>query len=439
MTSTVKSPARLPCSGTPIQRSLTELASVGPTIPTPWPISTICWYLPVWNRPERSGKRRGRPGRFLALDRKITGRGLNRDRNWTLRVGELFAELARHDPELHGALLQDPEFGRPDHELFASAPGFPKEQAARRFLARATPSRTMPGMLAWWIASLFCRRTTWPRCCASCGAAAVWKSRSCASWLRRPEEIDRNKYVDGLASPQLGTIRLCLNALGKLTKRPVPRELAQWILALRRLPEGKAEDPIRRQFGAALERWTGQAGLGADRDAWTRWFAKSYPAQAGRVAATDGVDRGAWTRRLAAFDWGAGDRERGQAVFQKASCAACHSGAQALGPDLRGVAKRFSRDDLFTAILQPSRDISSRYRTTLLITADDKIYQGIVIYEAVDSLLLQTGPAATVRLVNQRIVSRKTTDISLMPAGLLDKLTDREIIDLYAYLKNPQP
>jgi hypothetical protein len=49
------------------------------------------------------------------------------------------------------------------------------------------------------------------------------------------------------------------------------------------------------------------------------------------------------------------------------------------------VAGRFSRRDLFTAILQPSLDISPRYRTTLVMTAEDKVYQGIVIYEAVDS------------------------------------------------------
>ena len=127
---------------------------------------------------------------------------------------------------------------------------------------------------------------------------------------------------------------------------------------------------------------------------------------------------------------------RGRAVFQQVSCASCHSGAQALGPDLRGVTNRFSRDDLLTAILQPSRDISPRYRTTQIITSDDKIYQGLIIYEAVDSLLLQTGPAATVRVVNQQIVSKRTTDTSLMPAGLLDKCSDGEIVDLYAYLKS---
>src|SRR5207302_7294607 len=97
-------------------------------------------------------------------------------------------------------------------------------------------------------------------------------------------------------------------------------------------------------------------------------------------------------------DWAMGDAQRGQAVFVKASCAACHSGSQALGPDLHGITGRFSRDDLFTAILLPSKDISARYRTTAVSLTDGKAYQGLVIYEATDSLILQTGPAATVRV-----------------------------------------
>ena len=58
-------------------------------------------------------------------------------------------------------------------------------------------------------------------------------------------------------------------------------------------------------------------------------------------------------------------------------------------------------DDVLTAIIQPSKDISPRYRTTLIETAEGKVYQGLIIYEAVDSLILQTGPSATLRLINK--------------------------------------
>jgi hypothetical protein len=40
-----------------------------------------------------------------------------------------------------------------------------------------------------------------------------------------------------------------------------------------------------------------------------------------------------------------------------------------------------------------------------------------------------------VRLDGQTIVSRRLSPVSLMPAGLLDALSDREVVDLYAFLR----
>ncbi len=106
-----------------------------------------------------------------------------------------------------------------------------------------------------------------------------------------------------------------------------------------------------------------------------------------------------------------------------------------MGPDLRGVANRFSRDDIFTAILLPSRDISARYRTLLVETHTGQTYQGVVVYESTDGLLLQTAPGTTVRLRGKDIETRRYTDVSMMPVGLLNGLADRDLADLYVYLR----
>jgi putative heme-binding domain-containing protein len=227
--------------------------------------------------------------------------------------------------------------------------------------------------------------------------------------------------------------------LDKLPPKSDGPEVLALLRCLRQLPEGREGDGLRDRLGKYLERATGRHGLGADKQRWAEWFTRTYPGLAARLEGADGVDVAGWKRRLAHLDWSAGDARRGQGVFTRASCASCHSGAQALGPDLRGVAGRFSRDDLFTAILLPSKDISPRYRTTAVSLSDGKTYQGLVIYEATDSLLLQTGPATTVRVPAEKIEAKRLTDVSLMPAGLLDKLGDREIADLYAYLKGLRP
>jgi hypothetical protein len=51
-------------------------------------------------------------------------------------------------------------------------------------------------------------------------------------------------------------------------------------------------------------------------------------------------------------------------------------------------------------------------------------------------VLLLTGPGQSVRLAHKQISERRLTATSLMPAGLLDRLGDEEIGDLYAYLKS---
>src|SRR5207253_5967010 len=115
------------------------------------------------------------------------------------------------------------------------------------------------------------------------------------------------------------------------------------VQGMRRLPEGKEEDRTRAQFAHELEQLTGQK-LGVKSQAWIDWLCKQQPEHAAKLRNADGVDVAAWAKRLAAIEWSKGDVERGRLVFTKASCASCHSGSLAIGPDLNGVAGRFSRD-----------------------------------------------------------------------------------------------
>ncbi|HMF14245.1 MAG TPA: c-type cytochrome [Gemmataceae bacterium] len=373
-------------------------------------------------------------GAVLGLDRKLTEGGHNRDTNWPLRLRELYAELARKDADLNAAVLASAGFGRPDHALFAECPGFDRRRAAEIFLERAAKDADFT-----WTPALVRLLGELPDDKSLPVLRRLWDRGGLEEAIlpllaRRPQAEDREKFLEGIDSPRLATVETCLDAFDKLPGANDSALTLALIRALRSLPDGREGDRFRQRIAAKLRELTGKKSLGTDKEAWSRWFA-NHPQLAAKLGGDDGVDVEGWNRRLAKIDWSRGDAERGRAVFTKASCAACHSGGQALGPDLRGAAGRFSRDDLFTAILQPSKDVSPRYRTTLLATADGKTYQGIVIYDAVDSLILQTGPDATVRLTNPRIVERRTLTKSLMPAGLLDKLTDRNVADLYAHLK----
>jgi putative heme-binding domain-containing protein len=369
---------------------------------------------------------------LLDLDRKIAERKLSRDTNWPLRVRELHAGLAEQDAKLHEAVVANPQFGRPDHALFAQAAGFPRRRAAAVFLARIKhePDYALSAAVVDVLGALPADqimpvlRKLWGR--TGQDAAILLQL------ARAPIAGDRPKFIDAVSSAQPSAVRASLDALGRLGHADDGGETLALLLALKRLPD--TQKKLRADVLGRLRHVSGQGWDAAD-PAWLRWFAGAYPKLAARLTNPDGVDVAAWDRRLARLDWAAGNAASGQKVFHKANCASCHSGSQAVGPDLTGVAGRFSRADLFTAIVQPSRDVPARYQVIVVETNDGKVYQGLVIYDAVDSLLLQTGPSTTARIDGHAIASRRSSPISLMPAGLLDPLSDAEIVDLYAYLR----
>jgi putative membrane-bound dehydrogenase-like protein len=373
---------------------------------------------------------------LLALDRKCDERGMTLERNWSARVAEIYEELASKDPQLNARVIGDAEFGRPDHVIFAQANGVDAQRAAERFLAAAAQD----GRYEWTPAVVELVGRLPPERSFPV-MRGLWENLGLRESILRvlvgaPRPDDRDRFLSGLGSTQFETIDLCLNALERLAGPTQPHELATLVRAARRLKGGKDEDRLRERVGRLLRATTKQDLDARDADAWSAWFLRAYPAESAKLAGADGVDVAAWTVRLDRLDWSAGDAQVGRELFQRTGCAGCHAGARALGPDLRGAASRFSRQDLFTAIVQPSRDVSPRYQTTLVATADGRVFQGAIIYEAIGSLILQTGPDKVVRITDTEIAERRATDQSLMPAGLLDKLTDREISDLYAHLRS---
>jgi putative heme-binding domain-containing protein len=369
---------------------------------------------------------------LLGLDRKLADRRIARDTNWPLRMAELHAELARKDPQLNAALVAHAELTRPNNVVFTRCPGFDRRRAAERFLGHARQGGGFP-----WSPELVLLMGELPAETARPLLLTLWDRGGFEDAIlpllaRDPQPADHDKFLAGLRSPQ--RIARCLDALDKLPTAADATELLPLVRALRSLGESKGELTVRDHVGRRLQKLTGQT-IGPDKTGWSNWLTRAHPDLAAKLGGPDGVDVVAWQKRLAAVDWTTGDPIRGKATYAKASCAGCHSGGSAVGPDLRGVGGRFGRDDLLTAIIQPSKDIAARYRTVQIATTDGKTYQGLIVYEAVDGLILQTGPATSVRIGGAQIESRGFSDTSLMPAGLMDKLADAEIADLLAYLK----
>ena len=136
-----------------------------------------------------------------------------------------------------------------------------------------------------------------------------------------------------------------------------------------------------------------------------------------------------------------GDRARGQRLFTEIGCAQCHrvgnEGGLA-GPDLTAVGARFDRRALLESIIEPSRVIAEVYRSVTISTKSGAIHDGRVVSENAKSVTLATNPADPdhqERVSKQEIVSRRISDVSSMPEGLLNTLSREEILDLLAWIE----
>jgi putative heme-binding domain-containing protein len=385
---------------------------------------------------------------LVQLDPKILSRQLHQDRHWDDRIGEMYKQLVKHDPGLPAVLARHPKFGRPGHVIYLSElPKKSLKDAVAAFVKHIESDDEYP----WTNDIVFVLGESGDakhrRLLREQFENFSLRSAVLMVLAREPSETDREKFVEGLNSSQLEVLTACVAALAKLPAGQRATEQFSLLRTLRRLGRDNREYPLREQVVNLLRRNTGrnfgfQFGTKGSRPQmevigkWTAWISRKYPDEATRQLGAAGAEAARLKQRLAKIDGIQGDAARGGKLFQARSCSHCHGGRRALGPDLAGVARRFSREDLFTAIAIPNRDVSPRYQTTLIQTIQGKVYTGLVIYQSVDGLILRNATNQTFRIEADDIEIRRTLNASLMPAGLLNDLKPRELADLYAYIRS---
>ncbi len=138
------------------------------------------------------------------------------------------------------------------------------------------------------------------------------------------------------------------------------------------------------------------------------------------------------------------DLQRGKEMFAAAACIQCHriGGTGVLiGPDLTAAGRRFSRRDLLTSIIEPSKVIAENYRSVQIVTSSGQTYVGQTIlagdYRSPRLRLATdpTNPLQTIEIDKNDIEQQKPSEVSWMPTGLLDTLSRDEILDLVAFIE----
>lgn len=128
----------------------------------------------------------------------------------------------------------------------------------------------------------------------------------------------------------------------------------------------------------------------------------------------------------------------GRALFVK-NCASCHrlfdEGGR-MGPELTG-SQRTNLDYVLENALDPSAVVPREYKVTTFLLDTGRVVQGVVLSETAQAATVQT-PNETLIIPLSSIEDRKPSPLSMMPEGILQRLTDDEVRDLVAYLASPQ-
>jgi putative heme-binding domain-containing protein len=112
-----------------------------------------------------------------------------------------------------------------------------------------------------------------------------------------------------------------------------------------------------------------------------------------------------------------------------------------VGPELTTIASRFKKADVLDSILWPSKVISDQYQAEMFELSDGKIVSGVIVRETAAAVQVRTAenPDKPVVLQKVQVANRATSNVSLMPEGLLDGMAQQQVADLLAFVMAPPP
>ena len=222
-----------------------------------------------------------------------------------------------------------------------------------------------------------------------------------------------------------------------------PTALRQLILLGLRL---QSERDSFAQVDALLSHWTGmkrpegESGESVSMKPWQKWYAKTYPDRPKAELPKEDQSRWDFDQLVTYLDSDRGrfgDPIQGRHVFAKAKCADCHqfgNNGTRVGPDLSGIARRFTKREVVESILYPAHAISDQYSSKKVLMLDGRVIVGMVTTHGNGELAIRDA------MNNIRVISEKEVDqilpsaSSIMPSGLFDELSQQEISDILAYL-----
>ncbi len=148
-----------------------------------------------------------------------------------------------------------------------------------------------------------------------------------------------------------------------------------------------------------------------------------------------------WPKYLAKLP-GKPDLVNGRNVFlspKLGGCALCHrveSIGNNAGPNLSTIGRANGPNYILESLLQPNRNVSPQFESFIITTTDGQTRNAFQLMERGGTHTYIDLGGHTFEIKIEDIVSRIHLPVSIMPEGLVTKLTDDEVRDLEAYLKS---
>ena len=138
----------------------------------------------------------------------------------------------------------------------------------------------------------------------------------------------------------------------------------------------------------------------------------------------------------------AGDPSRGRRWLTESNtnqCLACHrveGQGRNVGPALDGIGTKRKPSELFDSIVNPSAVIDTKYQSLAVLTDAGSIITGLKITDDQSGITVRGADGKDVLVKRNRIDAVRKQPQSLMPTGLHETMTARELADLIAYLSS---
>jgi putative heme-binding domain-containing protein len=129
--------------------------------------------------------------------------------------------------------------------------------------------------------------------------------------------------------------------------------------------------------------------------------------------------------------------ELGKQLFAEHACLACHAvdgGTELLGPNLKGIGKQLSREEILEEVLKPSERIKPSMMAVRVTKKDGQVLVGRVVNASEKEIALMLVGNHVVQIQRNEIEKTEDEKKSLMYEGLLHNLSNAEKESLLDYV-----